>query len=43
MNPPYNGTSRYCDPDYTKNWKKDTKSDPSKGSHYVYYIASKIK
>ncbi|MGM9849355.1 MAG: class I SAM-dependent DNA methyltransferase [Bacilli bacterium] len=43
MNPPYNGTSRYCDPDYTKNWKKDTKSDPSKGLHYVYYIASKIK
>lgn len=43
MNPPYNGTSRYCNPEYTKTWKKDTKSDPSKGWHYVYYIASKIK
>ncbi|HGO5824488.1 TPA: N-6 DNA methylase [Mannheimia haemolytica] len=24
-------------------WKSDTKTDPSKGFHFVYYIASKVK
>lgn len=43
MNPPYNGQRKYCNPDYVKEWSKDTKSDPSKGFHYVYYIASKVK
>lgn len=43
MNPPYNGTKKSCDPNYTKNWKKDTKSDPSKGFHYVHYVASKVQ
>lgn len=43
MNPPYNGQRKHCEPDYVKEWSKDTKSDPSKGFHYVYYIASKVK
>lgn len=43
MNPPYNGTKKSCDPNYTKHWNKDTKIDPSKGFNYVYYVASKIK
>lgn len=43
MNPPYNGQRKHCDPKYVKEWGKDTKIDPSKGFHYVYYIASKVK
>lgn len=43
MNPPYNAQRRYSDPEYVKTWKKDAKEDPSKGFHYVYYIASKVK
>lgn len=39
MNPPYNGNRKQCQKKYVKNWKVDTKSDPSKGLHYVYYIA----
>lgn len=43
MNPPYNGQRKHCNPDYVKTWKKDTTTDPSKGFHYVYHIASEIK
>lgn len=43
MNPPYNGQRKHCNPEYVKEWSKDTKIDPSKGFHYVYYIASKVK
>ena len=43
MNPPYNGQRKHCNSAYVKEWNKDTKTDPSKGFHYVYYIASKIK
>lgn len=43
MNPPYNAQRRYSNPTYVKNWKKDAKEDPSKGFHYVHYIASKVK
>ena len=43
MNPPYNAQRRYSNPAYVKNWKKDAKEDPSKGFHYVHYIASKVK
>lgn len=43
MNPPYNAQRRYSDPEYVKTWKKDAKEDPSKGFHYVYYIASQVK
>lgn len=43
MNPPYNGTRKQCRPEYVSTWKSDTKTDPSKGFHYVYYIASLLK
>lgn len=43
MNPPYNGQRKHCNPNYVKEWSKDTKIDPSKGFHYVHYIASKVK
>ena len=43
MNPPYNAQRRYSNPEYLKTWKKDAKEDPSKGFHYVHYIASKVK
>lgn len=39
MNPPYNGNRKQCKKEYVKNWKSDTKSDPSKGLHYAYFIA----
>lgn len=43
MNPPYNAQRRYCQPSYVKTWKSDAKEDPSKGFHYVHYIASLVK
>lgn len=43
MNPPYNATRKQSMPSYVKQWKKDTKTDPSKGLHYVYYIANLLK
>ena len=43
MNPPYNAQKKNCYSDYVKTWTSSTKEDPSKGFHYVYYIASKVK
>lgn len=43
MNPPYNGQKKHCNPEYVKTWNSKTTTDPSKGLHYVYYIASKVK
>lgn len=43
MNPPYNASRKESDPNYTKHWAKKTKTDPSKGFHFVHYIASKVK
>lgn len=42
MNPPYNAQRRHSNPDYVKNWDAKIKEDPSKGLHYVHYIASKV-
>lgn len=42
MNPPYNAQKPYCQPSYVAQWKKDNKEDPSKGLHYVYYIAEAV-
>jgi type I restriction-modification system DNA methylase subunit len=42
MNPPYNAQRPYCQPSYVKQWKKDCKEDPSKGLHYLYYIAETV-
>lgn len=43
MNPPYNAQKKNCYSEYVKTWTSSTKEDPSKGFHYVYYIASKVK
>ena len=42
MNPPYNATKKCCDPNYTKNWKTTTKEDPSKGLHFVEWVARHV-
>jgi type I restriction-modification system DNA methylase subunit len=43
MNPPYNATARCCNPTYVATWGDSVKTDPSKGLHYVHYIANKVK
>lgn len=42
MNPPYNATKKCCDPDYTKNWDAKKKEDPSKGLHFVEWVARHV-
>lgn len=42
MNPPYNATRQQSLPKYVKTWGKDKKQDPSKGFHYVKYIADTL-
>lgn len=43
MNPPYNATRGDCKPAYVKTWKAGTKEDPSKGFHFAYEIAHRVK
>lgn len=42
MNPPYNAQKPFCQPSYVTQWKKEGKEDPSKGLHYLYYIAETV-
>ena len=42
MNPPYNATKKCCDPKYTKNWSVNKKEDPSKGLHFVEWVAKQV-
>ena len=42
MNPPYNATKKFCNPDYTKNWDIKKKEDPSKGFHFVEWVAKHV-
>lgn len=42
MNPPYNGTKNQCEPKYVRQWSDNTKTDPSKGFHYVEWVARQI-
>ena len=42
MNPPYNAKRPDCNPSYVATWKKDCSEDPSKGLHYLYYIAETV-
>ena len=42
MNPPYNAQKPFCQPSYVAQWKRDCKEDPSKGLHYLYYIAETV-
>lgn len=43
MNPPYNATRKQSLSNYVKSWNKKITTDPSKGLHYVYYIANLLK
>lgn len=43
MNPPYNATRNYCNPQYVETWDSKKKEDPSKGFHFVYEVAKKVK
>lgn len=42
MNPPYNATKKFCNSDYTKNWDSKKKEDPSKGFHFVEWVARHV-
>lgn len=42
MNPPYNATKKFCDPQYTKSWDVKKKEDPSKGFHFVEWVARHV-
>lgn len=42
MNPPYNATKKFCDPQYTKTWDSKKKEDPSKGFHFVEWVARHV-
>ena len=43
MNPPYNATRKQSLPEYVATWNSKITTDPSKGLHYVYYIANLLK
>lgn len=43
MNPPYNATRKQSQKKYVKTWSEKVTTDPSKGFHYVYYIAHLLK
>lgn len=43
MNPPYNATRKCSDPDYTKLWGASKKEDPSKGFHFVEWVARHVQ
>lgn len=43
MNPPYNATRKQSLPEYVATWNPKITTDPSKGLHYVYYIANLLK
>lgn len=43
MNPPYNAQKKHSYSSYVANWSEKTKEDPSKGFHFVYEIAKKVK
>lgn len=42
MNPPYNATRKFCDPKYTEKWDDKKKEDPSKGFHFVEWVARHV-
>ncbi|WP_150464705.1 class I SAM-dependent DNA methyltransferase [Francisella sp. XLW-1] len=42
MNPPYNATKKFCNEEYTKSWSANKKEDPSKGFHFVEWVARHV-
>lgn len=43
MNPPYNAQRKHSNPEYVKTWRANAKQDPSKGFHFVYETAKRVK
>lgn len=43
MNPPYNATKNQCEPSFARSWGSNVKEDPSKGFHYVEWIARHVE
>ena len=43
MNPPYNAKRKESNPAEVKNWDDKVKEDPSKGFHFVQYIADTVE
>ena len=43
MNPPYNATRSNCKREYVRTWSAKTTEDPSKGFHFAYDIARRVK
>lgn len=42
MNPPYNAAKKSSYPEYTKTWGSKIKQDPSKGLHFVEWVAEQV-
>ncbi len=42
MNPPYNATKKTSNPEYAKKWSEKQKQDPSKGLHFVEWVAKQL-
>lgn len=43
MNPPYNAQRKHCLKSYVDLWKSSQKEDPSKGFHFVHWVANTVK
>lgn len=43
MNPPYNANKNQCNPEYIGCWSASQKEDPSKGFHFVKFVADHVK
>ena len=43
MNPPYNAQRKHSNPEYVNTWNSRVKEDPSKGFHFVYEVAKKVR
>lgn len=43
MNPPYNAQRKHSLSTYVDNWATNKREDPSKGFHFVYEVAKKVR
>lgn len=42
MNPPFNAQKKHCEKEFVKEWDNKTTIDPSKGLHFVNYVANRV-
>lgn len=42
MNPPFNAQKKHCEKEFVKDWDSKTTTDPSKGLHFVNYVANRV-